>query len=297
MRLHRNGMGVGCLALLVTALCALGLAGNASAKLTGDFTAFEQCPLTNPEASRCFYSVVEGGEIAVGAVKVPLVNPVTVQGGSTKTVEGFSSLVGAGNGMTLSGSSQPIPGGLAFLVPSGKAPPLVKVLLKAFSGSRLNQVSATLELARPASEVQLSEIHFAEEEGVGMKLPVKVHLENPLLGSNCYIGSSTSPIVLEFTTGTTSPPPPNLPIKGSSGEVALLDEGRVLRLGGGELVDNAWSAPKASGCGGFLSPLVTPIVNSRLGLPSPAGHNSAVLKSTISVATAVAVRKNDEENP
>ena len=297
MRLHCNGIGVGCLALLMTALGTLGLAGSASAKLTGDFTAFEQCPLTNPETSRCFYSVAEGGEVAVGAVKVPLVNPVTLQGGSTKAVEGFSSLVSAGNGMTLSGSPQPVPGGLAFLVPSGKAPPIVKALLKVFAASKLSQVSATLELARPANEVQLSEIHFAEEEGVGMRLPVRVHLENPLLGGSCYIGSSSSPIVLEFTTGTTSPPPPNLAIKGSSGEVSLLDEGRILRLAGAELVDNAWSAPKASGCGGFLSPLVTPIVNSRLGLPSPAGHNSAVLKSTISVATAAAVRKNNEENP
>jgi hypothetical protein len=290
-------MRIGFLALLVTALGTLGLAGSASAKLTGDFTAFEQCPLTNPEAGRCFYSVVEGGEIVLGTAKVALVNPVTLQGGSTKAVEGVSSLVGAANGMTLSKSPQPVPGGLAGLVPSAKAPPLVKALLKAFSASRLNQVNATLELARPANEVQLSEIHFAEEEGVGMRLPVRVHLENPLLGSSCYIGSSTTPITLEFTTGTTSPPPPNLPIKGSSGEVALLDEGRVLRLEGANLVDNAWSAPKASGCGGILSPLVTPIINGRLGLPSAAGHNSAVLKSTISVATAVAVRKNDEENP
>jgi hypothetical protein len=44
--------------------------------------------LTNPEAGRCFYSVVEGGEIVLGAAKVALVNPVAIQGGSTKAVEG-----------------------------------------------------------------------------------------------------------------------------------------------------------------------------------------------------------------
>jgi hypothetical protein len=44
MRLHFDGMRAGSLALLVTALGTLGLAGSASATLTGDFTAFEQCP-------------------------------------------------------------------------------------------------------------------------------------------------------------------------------------------------------------------------------------------------------------
>ena len=38
-------------------------------------------------------------------------------------------------------------------------------------------------------------------------LPIKVHLTNPagLLGSTCYLGSNSEPIVLHLTTGTTNP--------------------------------------------------------------------------------------------
>ena len=62
------------------------------------------------------------------------------------------------------------------------------------------------ELAEPATEIQLSNFRLLEEQGVALKLPVKVHLENPFLGSSCYVGSSSNPIIWNLTTGTTEPP-------------------------------------------------------------------------------------------
>jgi hypothetical protein len=50
---------------------------------------------------------------------------------------------------------------------------------------------------------------------------VKVRLENPFLGSECYVGSNSSPVVLNLTTGTTSPPAPNKPIKGTVGNIEV----------------------------------------------------------------------------
>lgn len=287
-----------CTTLLATAFGALGLVvGSASAHLEGEFTRFQQCPRTNPEVKKCFYSLSNEGEVAIGETKMPIVNPITIQGGMTGPVEDFSRLVGAVNGITFSRTSQPLPGGLSAVVSSGKTPALVEALAKFLSANGLNQVNSTLELARPASEIQLSESNLTNAEGVVMKLPVKIHLENPLLGNSCYIGSSASPVVFELTAGTTNPPPPNLPISGSLGAIELLEGGRVVRDEGAELVDNAWSLPKASGCGGVLSFLITPAINAQLGLPSAAGHNSAILKSTSWVANAGAVRKNDEANP
>ena len=52
---------------------------------------------------------------------------------------------------------------------------------------------------------------------MALKMPVKVHLENPFLGKNCYVGSSTSPITWNLTTGETNPPAPNTKIKGKAG--------------------------------------------------------------------------------
>ena len=93
------------------------------------------------------------------------------------------------------------------------------------------------------------------------------------------------------------PPEPNKPITGSTGEVEFLEKARILRLKNAEIVDNAWSAPTASGCGGIISFLVNPIINGQIGLPAASGKNTARLKNTISTTTAAALKKVDAENP
>jgi hypothetical protein len=96
-------------------------------------------------------------------------------------------------------------------------------------------------------------------------------------------------LIWKLTTGATSPPSPNVSISGASGEVEFLEEGRIAKIKKSRLVDNAWSAPTASGCGGVLSFLVNPIINSQLGLASAAGKNTAILETTSWLATAKAV--------
>ena len=131
-------------------------------------------------------------------------------------------------------------------------------------------LQATIELAgvpsSPAAETVL--------------LPIKVHLTSAVLGPNCYIGSNASPIVLDLTTGTTSPPPPNSPITGTSPEVSLTPN-NVVDFAAGTYVDNAFAAPGVNGC--TLAPPFPPIsinglINSLTGLPSPAGSNTAIFE-------------------
>jgi len=287
--------------VLAVAFIALSAAASASAKLTGVYTNFQFCPYTLTEAERCVYSVTEGGEVALGSKPVPIVNQVTLQGGYAAPAEegpetGFAKFFEATNGVTLSKAAQPVPGGLVGLVPPEGAPPLVKAALKLALENGLTGVNATLELARPASEIRISEEHLAEGIGVALILPVKVHLENPFLGSSCYIGSSSSPIIWNLTSGATSPPGPNKSISGSIGSPAFLEKGFVVRLDGNVLVDNAWSAPPAKGCGGLLSPLVDPIIAAQLG-STEAGHNTAILENTVYETTTFAVNRNDKENP
>lgn len=284
-------------AMLAAALATLGLAGSASAKLTKEFTKFEQCPWTNTEVKRCLYSITEGGEVVLGNKTVAISGKTILQGGITKPVETFGKMVAAKNGITLSKTPQAVPGGLLGIVPPASSPPLVKALSAFFFENALTGVNSTLELAKTPGDVRVSELHLAEELGVALEMPVKLRLENPFLGKNCYVGSSTSPIVFKLTTGETNPPGPNKKITGKAGELELLEEGSVLRLKGASLVDNAWSAPTASGCGGILSFLVNPIINSQIGLASAAGKNTAILKNEINVATAFAVKTNNEENP
>jgi hypothetical protein len=289
-----------CTALLAVAVASLALAGPAAAKLTGNYTKFAQCPFTDPEARKCLYAVTEGGEVVLGKKKVPIVNPVVLQGaaGPQNEESFFANFIAATNGETLSKAPQPVPGGLAGLI---NCKEISNFLLRASCElafeNGLTGVNSTLELAKPPSEILLNEGNLGGEEGVALQMPVKVHLENPFLGESCYVGSSGSPIIWQLTAGTTNPPEPNKPITGTAGIGEFFENGRVLVLKNAVLVDNAWSAPGASGCGGLFSFLIDPIINATAGVPAAAGLNTAILKNTINVASVVGVKKNNEENP
>jgi hypothetical protein len=284
------------MAITAMAFAAFGFTASASAH-TGEFAKFDYCPSTNPSVFKCLHAVTNSGEIVLGKKTVPIVNPVTLQGGTseaTEETEFVSNFFGATNGETLSKSPQPVPGGLTGLVNCKEiSSALVRIACEATLENGFTGVNATLELAKPASEIKSSEVNLLFEEGVALKLPVKVHLENPFLGSSCYVGSSSSPIIWNLTTGTTSPPSPNKPIKGTSGEQEFREEFQILRANGVNLVDNAWSAPKASGCGGpIIELLINPIINASVGLPAAAGTNTAILTNTIDIATAEAVNEH-----
>ncbi len=300
----RSMRGALCVAMLAALFASLMLAGSASAKLTGEYTKFQYCPYKTAGTYRCLYSPTIGGEVILGKKKVPIVKQAVLQGGYAEAPEegpeaGYSKFIAATNGQTLTKAPQPVPGGLAGLVNCKEISNfLLRISCEATFENGLTGVNSTLELARPASEIRVNENHLAEGQGVALKLPVRVHLENPFLGESCYIGSSSSPIIWELRTDTTSPPPPNKPITGNPGEVEFLEEGRILKLFNVELVDNAWSAPGASGCGGFLVELLlNPIINASVGVPSAAGTNTARLKNTIYEAPAFTVNKNDVEHP
>lgn len=286
--------GRGGLAVLLGALAAFSFSASASAH-SGEFAKFNYCPSTKAEVFKCLYAVTNSGSIVLGKKTTPIANPVTLQGGysATKRSEGFiSKFYEATNGITLSKTAQSVPGGLLGIVPPEGAPWLVKVLSAFFFENKITGVNATLELAKPASEIQVSEFNLLGEEGVALKLPVKVHLENPFLGSSCYVGSSSSPIIWNLITGTTTPPEPFKPITGTSGTLEVKDNYEIAQLTGTELVENDWAAPAATGCGGVISFLVDPIIDAELGLPSNAGENSATLKNTIDIATAESVNNH-----
>jgi len=291
-------------ALLLTALAVLGLTASAQAKLTGEFTRFANCPYTNAKAIKCIYSVTNSGEVVLGSKTVPIVNPVVLQGAYAEPVEEkegaeFYPFLAATNGITLSKVPQPVPGGLAGIVNcKAISEPFLRFSCELTFENGITGLNSTLELAKPATDIRISENNLAGEIGTALQMPVKFHLENPFLGSSCYVGSSSNPITWKLTTGTTKPPLPNTPITGTGGEGEFLEGFKILKLNNAKLVDNSWAAPGVSGCGGFLVELLlNPIINSASGLPAAAGRNTAILKNTIYQSAAVTVKKNNEENP
>jgi hypothetical protein len=289
---------------LLAAIAVLGLSTGAQAKLTGNYTKFQQCPFKNEELLKCVYDVTESGEVVLGSKKVPIVNPVTLQGGYGEAIEEkegaeFAKFYAATNGITLSKTPQPVPGGLAGIVNCKAISDFfLRIACEVTFENGLTGLNSTLELAKPASDIRISENNLAGEIGTAMQLPIKIHLENPFLGSSCYVGSTSSPVIWKLTSGTTSPPAPNKPISGKTGEIEFLNEGRILLAKNNKLVDNSWAAPGVNGCGGFPAELLlNPIINSAAGLPAAAGKNTAILKGTLNVASAFAVFLNDQENP
>jgi hypothetical protein len=255
---------------------------------TGEFAQFGDCPLSRATITDCVYSVTSSGTFTLGKKAVPIKNPVTLQGG----YEGSGSEIqffGAEDGNTLSKTPQPVPGGLTGITAPTSWP---KFLQELFNEDIINKgltgVNATLELAAPATSIKLSTENLLFEKGVALQLPVKVHLENAFLGSNCYIGSTASPIIVPLTTGTSGK------LKGSAGTFSANEEFTLLTFSGGKLVNNTFTAPGATGCGGFLIEyLVDPLVNSIVGVPAGAGVNSAILEGKIQDAASSAVRESE----
>ena len=272
------------------AVAMLCLPAAASAH-SGEFAKFNYCPSTTTGVSKCIQSVTKGGEIVLGSKKTPIVNEVTLQGGVgvPNPETHISKFYGATNGVTLSKTPQPVPGGLLGIVPPESSPPLVKLLSKFFFENSLTGVNATLELAGSASEIQLSSFNLLVGEETALKLPVKIHLENPFLGSSCYVGSNSAPIIWNLTTGTTNPPAGHTPMTGKPGFVEVIENEEIVKITENELVENDWAAPAANGCGGILSFLVDPVIDAEIGLPSSAGVSSALLKNTIAQASVGSV--------
>jgi hypothetical protein len=298
-------------ALLATVIVITSLAGASSAFAkapTGDYAVFNQCPRFTTGVVLCLYSETQSGSVTINKQTVPLnedkKHPLILQGGITvNETTGAEGFVGALNGETLSKTPQNVPGGLLGLINCTeiKAEGLLKLLgelaraaCKSVFENKTTGVNATTELAKSASSIGINTSNLVNGEGVALSLPVKVHLENPFLGSECYVGSSSSPVTLNLTTGTTKPALPNKPISGKVGDVKQKHAFEFVEIPENTLVDNAFSAPEASGCGGIFSVLIDPLINSKIGLPSPNGKNTAIQNNYIREATTEGVIGSEE---
>lgn len=281
-------------ALMALMLVPASQATASSHHPTGEYVQFAECPLSQPTLTFCLFSESNGGYFQIGKKTVPLKYPVVLQGGLNVNEETEEvSFIGAENGETLSKTAEPVPGGLLGIEAPSWWPTYLKNLFNETINNGFTGVTATVELAAPASSIKVSPGNLISENGDALVLPTKIKLSNAFLGNNCYIGSNAHPVVINFTSGTTSPPPPNEPIHGSAGSLSFNEAGTILTLSGGSLVNNSFAAPGANGCGGLFSFLVDPFVNSLVGLPSPAGTNTAILEGKFQLAVPDAVRASE----
>ncbi|MGD1059487.1 MAG: hypothetical protein ABR992_18980 [Solirubrobacteraceae bacterium] len=241
----------------------------------------------------CIYSPTESGYITIGKQEVKIVNTQVLQGGLFEETEPFvKHLAGALNKETLTKTAQKVPGGLLGIKceeikGSGWIETELRKLCEYLFANSLTNVYAVTELAKPASSVVLNTAAEQLGEGTALALPVKVKLENPLFGSECYIGSEGEPLELNLTTGATSGGP-----TGKPGTKTTKEKGGILEISGVSLVNNTFKAPGVTGCG--LFGLLDGLVNEKIGLPSASGKNTAVLNGKVEIANSELVEESEE---
>src|ERR1700742_1238104 len=140
----------------LVALTALVVAPMATAAHKGEYAEFNYCPSTNPEVQGCLYSKIYGGEVILGNKKVPIVNPVVLQGGVglANPTTGNEKFFAATNGVSLSKAPQPVPGGLTGLVNCKEISlSWLRASCETIFENGLTGVTSTVELAKPASSI------------------------------------------------------------------------------------------------------------------------------------------------
>lgn len=264
------------LVALAAAIAALALLVPAASALTTPkegYGQFAGCPdfvESETVIKTCFRAEITGGHFQMGNKDVPITNPIVFSGGYNTAGTVFQASSKGG----LSESPQKVPGGLVGLTG-------LEFLEEILAPPLLELYAVTQLAGQPGPPLADP---FA--------LPIKVHLVNPVLGKNCYVGSNTEPIALNLTTGTTEPPAPNEPITGVSPTLEPGVPANILKAVGAVYVDNSFAAPGASGCKltlfGFIPISLDPVVNLASGLPAKAGTN----ETTQNTEAELTSRKN-----
>lgn len=259
---------------LIVAFAAFSPAAHAEPPNPG-YEMFAGCPSPFTEKASiktCVRSEITGGYFQMGSKTVPIEKPLVLTGGVEKLFSPSVLYYNSEGGLTK--VKQKVPGGVIGLTGL--------TWLAEFLGIEALTLYATTELAGTAIVAGTA---FAQ-------LPIKVHLENTtgVLGKNCYVGSNTAPIVLNLTTGTTAPPPPNTPISGTIPTPVFEPVREIQFANDGKYVDNSFAAPGANGCVltlfGFIPISINGLVNAQSGLPSAAGKNTTVQEFDAAVVNA-----------
>jgi hypothetical protein len=225
---------------------------------------FGQCPTLPAGANAadwtCVLVHITGGELDLGAAHQLLNRPITI---SFADNDAQTLLQG-----TLKSAPMPVLGGI-FETPE------VDKATSADTNLQLHvQPFGVSEALDPSGQAALI---------TGQRVKVI----NPIFGNSCFVGTKKNPILIGPTIGTTNPPPPNQPESGSLNALEVIGhEGVIIAT----VVDNAFAAPAASGCGPSsfdingnpIHPLDR-VVNAVAGLPSPAGTNNAIFQTVIEI--------------
>jgi hypothetical protein len=264
-------------------------AGSASAAtLDGIWGPFTRCPVDSPTLlaadgvsadPACLASSSPNGSIKLGNSTATTGQTDLQLGATISDADASFSLVSpAGGGIVADPVA--IPGGLLGLMCPSDIP-AVSALCATITNGPLNQVTATVVPAGEPSGFSLSAALTTGETLITM--PVRIKLANPLLAPGCTIGTDSNPIVLRPENITT----PTITLAFGDLDGTPNELGALVNITGVSTQgDDSFAAPGATGCG--LAGLVDLAINTKVGLPSPAGNNNLVLNNAAASVIAEA---------
>ncbi len=273
-------------AAIVAALSLVVSVGSASAvTLKGEWAPYNRCPVDNAtmlstNVEEGFISVCLAVESRSGSLKIgklsTKIGPSDLQMGvlGQEAIGKFDAI--ASDASPILASPIEIPGGLAGLVcPTGQD--FTGDICKPSRPARLNKLTARVESA--GSVTNLSLFSTFQPPAPIMTLPIKIHLQNPLLGPNCFIGSTAHPILVQPATVK---PPESFIVRYDVDGTFDQENGPLFEtiFANGSQADTQFAVPAASGCG--YANHLNAVVNHGVGLPSPAGKNSMALNEATS---------------
>ncbi len=187
------------LALAIAVVLGVGLLSAPAAAapvLRGGWAPLNRCPVDNASmlaatgtttVASCVAADAASGSITLGGTTLAT-GSTNLQFGLVNT-GGTFAIVPPADGAIIS-APVTIPGGiLGLMCPSNI--PFVSQICEAVENGALNEITATVRAAGAPTEFSLT-----AGLGVGqpiLRLPVKIHLQNPFLGSNCFIGTNANP--------------------------------------------------------------------------------------------------------
>ncbi|TRV78929.1 hypothetical protein FKN01_11895 [Streptomyces sp. 130] len=261
----------------LAAIASMGTATAATTTLNGSWAPFSRCPVDDPamlaadgatDTAICVSSHSASGSIKLGNTEVP-VGASDLQVGVVNHPGGTSTVISPAGGALIADSAK-VPGGLLGLMCPNDVP-VVTGICNTLTDVNLNRVTATIESVNTPTGFQL--VAGTTTGKPILTLPVRIHLENPLLGDKCYIGSSSNPILLRPQNLTQ----PVISSEKFAGDGTPDTAGQMNRLNllGATQTDTTYSVPGTNGCG--LLGSLNWAVNLKTGLPSASGNNNVTL--------------------
>jgi hypothetical protein len=279
----------------------------------GIYTPFTNCPLLNPlmqetptvprplvnglSLAACTAGNVTSGSITIGNITTPVVRPVNVQFGFWTPPNASSG--GDNDGPNLvdgyQGGILPPPAGLSAMLVT--KPDLIPQKLTTALGCSTTTDPVVKSVCTQAENFggKYQDVYaLAQSAGqitnfgvLTWTQRIKFKLINPLLGSNCYIGSDNNPVVIN----------PQLSV-GPGGQLQELTDPNptahpdtfTLGITVASATDNTFTAPGVTGCGpgGAKNVSIDTALDAGTGLPAASGVNSLTLNGSFDIAATSA---------